>query len=106
MEQSYYRYHLFFCINERDDGTPCCGRFPAKKFRDYAKQRVKELGDAIEGNVRVNTAGCMNRCAEGPVLVIYPEAVWYRYESLEDIDEIISGHLCRGEIVERLRIGG
>ena len=104
MEQSYYRYHLFFCINKRPDGGPCCGSGPALECRDYAKQRVKELGDAIEGNVRVNVAGCMNRCAEGPLLVIYPEAVWYRYGSLEDIDEIISSHLCGGRVVERLRI--
>lgn len=105
VEQSYYRYHLFFCVNERADGGKCCGDGPAVEYRDYAKQRVKELGEAIDGNVRVNTAGCMNRCGEGPVLVIYPEAVWYRYGSRADIDEIISSHLCNGQVVERLRIG-
>ncbi len=104
MEQSYYQYHLFFCVNKRSDGSPCCGNFPALESRDYAKQRVKALGDTIQGNVRVNVAGCMNRCAEGPVLVIYPEAIWYRYGSLEDIEEIISEHLVNGRIVERLRL--
>ena len=104
MEESYFRYHLFFCTNERHDGSPCCGSFPALEYRNYAKQRVKELGDAIDGNVRVNVAGCMNRCSEGPVLVIYPEGIWYRYETREDIDEIISEHLCGGQIAERLKI--
>ncbi|HFC53219.1 MAG TPA: (2Fe-2S) ferredoxin domain-containing protein [Gammaproteobacteria bacterium] len=104
MDESYYKYHLFFCVNTRSDGGPCCGDSSAPQLRDYAKQRIGELGDAIPGNVRVNTAGCMNRCAEGPVLVIYPEAVWYRYQNRADIDEIITEHLCNGRPVSRLRI--
>ncbi len=104
MKESYFRYHLFFCTNKRDDGSPCCGNFPAREYRDYAKQRVKELGESIEGSMRVNVAGCLNRCGEGPVLVIYPEGVWYRYGTRKDIDEIISEHLCNGQTVERLKI--
>ncbi|KGM08052.1 Ferredoxin, 2Fe-2S [Methylophaga thiooxydans] len=69
-------------------------------MRDYAKQRVKELKLK---KVRVNNAGCLNRCKLGPMLVIYPEGIWYRYENKEDIDEIIESHLIQGEIVERLQ---
>jgi len=54
--------------------------------------------------VRVNKAGCLDRCDLGPVLVIYPEATWYRYVDSEDLDEIIERHLQRGEVVERLRV--
>ncbi len=104
MKESYFRYHLFFCTNKRDDGSRCCGNFPALEYRNHAKQRIKELGSVIEGDVRVNVAGCLNRCGEGPLLVIYPEGVWYRYKTREDIDEIISEHLCNGKIVERLKI--
>ncbi len=104
MKESYYRYHLFFCTNRRSDGNSCGKNFPAIEYRDYAKQRVKELGDAIGGNVRVNLAGCLNRCGEGPVLVVYPEGVWYCYNVREDIDEIISEHLCKGRVVARLKI--
>jgi (2Fe-2S) ferredoxin len=50
----------------------------------------------------VNKAGCLDRCAGGPVAVVYPEAVWYHYVDQEDIDEIVESHLMRGEIVERL----
>ena len=85
---SYYRYHLFFCLNERDDGRPFCAQHGAKRMRDYLKQRVKEAGLAGPGGIRVNTAGCLDRCSQGPVLVVYPEAVWYTYVDREDLDEI------------------
>ena len=101
---SYYRYHVFFCTNQREDGSDCCQRFDARALRDYAKQRSKELGLAGEGGVRINTAGCLDRCAEGPVMVVYPEATWYTYLDRADLDEIIDEHLLHGRIVERLRI--
>jgi (2Fe-2S) ferredoxin len=73
-------------------------------MRDYAKSRIKDLGLAGKGRVRINQAGCLDRCEEGPVLVVYPEEVWYTYVDQEDIDEIIEKHLINGVIVERLRI--
>jgi len=101
---SYYRYHVFFCINLREDGSDCCQRFDAAAMRDYAKQRSKELGLAGKGGVRINTAGCLDRCAEGPVIVVYPEAVWYTYLDRADIEEILTEHLQHGRIVKRLQI--
>ena len=73
-------------------------------LRDYAKARVKGLGINGVNGVRVNIAGCMDRCSEGPVLVIYPEGVWYTYRDEKDIDEIMEEHVVHGRIVERLRI--
>ena len=61
-----------------------------------------KLGGDIEGRVRVNKAGCLDRCELGPVLVIYPEGVWYHYKTKEDVDEIVETHLVNGNIVERL----
>lgn len=73
-------------------------------MQEYAKQRVKALGLAGPGKVRINKAGCLDRCEEGPVVVVYPEGVWYTYVDQNDIDEIIESHLCDGKVVERLRI--
>ncbi len=101
---SYYKYHVFFCTNLREGGAACCQRYNAQAMRDYAKKRSKELGIAGEGQVRVSSAGCMDRCSEGPVLVVYPEAVWYSYVDQSDIDEIIDEHLVHGRVVERLKI--
>jgi (2Fe-2S) ferredoxin len=103
-KEPYYRCHVFFCTNRREDGSACCGAHGAQGLRDYAKQRCKELGLVRSGKVRVNTAGCLNRCEEGPVIVVYPEGVWYTYVDKEDIDEIIDEHLVHGRTVERLRI--
>jgi (2Fe-2S) ferredoxin len=101
---SYYRRHVFFCTNLRDDGSACCQQFDARAMRDYAKQRSKELDLAGPGKVRINTAGCLDRCQEGPVIVVYPDGVWYTYVDRTDVEEIIQEHLLKGRVVERLRI--
>ena len=76
----------------------------ASELHKYAKERIKALGLAGKGRVRMNRAGCLDRCEEGPVIVVYPEGVWYTYVDRADIDEIIDRHVVGGEIVERLRI--
>lgn len=101
---SYYQHHVFFCLNQRDDGRPCCAARGAAPMQEYAKRRIKELGLNGEGRVRINKAGCMDRCEEGPVMVVYPEGVWYTYVDQEDIEEIIQSHLVNGRVVERLKI--
>ena len=101
---SYYRHHVFFCTNKREDGSACCQNFDAQAMRDHAKARVKELGLNGKGAVRINNAGCLDRCSEGPVIVVYPEGVWYTYVDQADIDEIIEEHLRHGRVVERLKI--
>jgi len=103
---SYYERHVFFCCNQRDPSDPrgCCNAKGASAMRDYAKNRVQELGMAGAGKVRINQAGCLDRCAEGPCAVVYPDGVWYTYVDRGDIDEIIEEHLRHGRIVARLRI--
>jgi (2Fe-2S) ferredoxin len=101
---SYYSHHVFFCCNQREDGRSCCNDKGASKLRDYAKQRVKELELAGGGKVRINQAGCLDRCEQGPCVVVYPEAIWYTYVDEHDIDEIVAEHLQHGRVVERLRI--
>ncbi len=101
---SYYRYHVFFCVNQREDGSACCANHDSQAMRDYVKEKVKSLGLNADARVRVNTAGCLDRCAEGPVIVVYPEGTWYTYVDKDDVDEIIDQHLVHGRIVERLKI--
>ena len=76
----------------------------AQAARDYVKKRCKELGLSGAGKVRINNAGCLDRCELGPVLVIYPDETWYTYVDRDDLDEIIERHLIKGEVVERLRL--
>ena len=99
---SYYQRHIFFCLNERKNGESCCAQFQAQAAFDRCKQQVKEAGLSGPGQVRVNKAGCLDRCAAGPVAVVYPEAVWYSFVDNDDIDEIVESHLKHGKVVERL----
>jgi (2Fe-2S) ferredoxin len=101
---SYYRRHVFFCCNTREPPEACCANHGSPELQAYAKERIKALGENGAGRVRINKAGCLDRCDEGPVLVVYPDAVWYTYVDRADIDEIIDRHVIGGEIVERLRI--
>ena len=98
----YFERHIFFCLNERKNGEVCCAHFHAQEAFDHCKAQVKRAGINGPGQVRVNKAGCLDRCAAGPVAVVYPEGVWYSYLDNADIDEIVESHLKNGKVVERL----
>lgn len=100
----YYQRHIFFCLNQRDNGEACCANQQAQQAFDRCKSRAKQLGLLGQGKVRVNKAGCLDRCAGGPVAVVYPEAVWYTFVDAQDIDEIVDSHLKDGVVVERLQL--
>jgi (2Fe-2S) ferredoxin len=99
---SYYERHIFFCLNERKNDEECCAKHNAQAAFDRCKSLVKTAGLSTPGQVRVNKAGCLDRCAAGPVAVVYPEGVWYSYVDNDDIDEIVESHLKNGKVVERL----
>jgi (2Fe-2S) ferredoxin len=103
MTELYYAHHIFLCTNRRppDNKYGCCASKGSEALRDYAKKRVGELKIP---STRINAAGCLGRCGEGPVMVIYPEGVWYSPKTEADIDEILTSHLQQGQIVERLRL--
>ena len=98
---SYYRRHVFCCTNQRPAGHPlgCCAEKGSVKLRDYMKARAKEMGLK---DVRVNSAGCLDRCEHGPSILIYPEGIWYTARTKADVDEILEAHVKNGGRVERL----
>lgn len=101
---TYFKHHVFFCQNQREPGESCCNNLGATEMQTYAKDRIKSLKLNGAGKVRINKAGCLDRCGKGPVLVVYPDAVWYQYHNQQDIDDIIDQHLVNGQIVERLKL--
>lgn len=105
--EQYFRCHVFCCTNVRPEGHSkgSCSERGSVRLRNYMKARAKEFG--LQG-VRINASGCLDRCEHGPTMVIYPEGVWYHYETREDVDEILETHVTQGRRVERLvlRSGG
>lgn len=101
--QPYFTAHVFVCTNRRPDDHPrgSCAAQGSEDIRDYLKQRVHDLGLK---KVRINAAGCLDRCHLGPVIVIYPEGVWYACRTKDDVDEIIDSHIMGGRKVERLML--
>jgi (2Fe-2S) ferredoxin len=91
----FYDFHIFACVNRRPDGHSrgSCAAGGSEKLRDYMKARAKELGLP---RVRINGAACLDRCELGPCVVIYPEGVWYRVTSQQDIDRVLQAHLVEG----------
>lgn len=98
-----YAAHIFVCTNRRPDNHPrgCCAAQGSEKLRDYMKARAKELKIP---DIRVNTAGCLERCEFGPAMVIYPDGVWYRPKTVADVEEILQTHVIGGGRVRRLML--
>jgi (2Fe-2S) ferredoxin len=98
-----FERHLFVCVNERgpDDPRGCCAAWGSEAIAKALKAAAHERG--LKGRVRVNKAGCLDACADGVSAVIYPEGLWYRHITLDDVDEIVERTLMRGEVIERLR---
>lgn len=96
----YYDKHIFICINQRDENSrQSCGNCGSEEL---AKNMKKKCKSAAIKNIRVNTSSCLNRCEQGPVMVIYPEGIWYNFNNEADIDKIVNKHILQNKIVEEL----
>jgi (2Fe-2S) ferredoxin len=104
----HYERHVFICTNRRDPGNPkgCCASKGSEAIRETFKKELHARG--LKGRMRANAAGCLDQCARGPSVVVYPEQVWYTVPTPADAIEIIESHLIGGKPVERLlmRDGG
>ena len=100
---AFYAPHIFACTNTRPEGHPrgSCGGAGAEALRQYMREKLKAAG---LHDARANMAGCLDQCEKGPALVIYPEGIWYKAATKEDIDRIITEHLVGGVIVADLQL--
>lgn len=91
---TFYKKHMFICTNQKQSDKPCCANHNAQEMTEYAKARAKELGLSKELKFKISSSGCLGRCSEGPVLVVYPDGIWHSYKSKEDIDQILAKIAC------------
>jgi (2Fe-2S) ferredoxin len=99
-----FEHHVFICTNEREESAsrPSCAKGSSEKLKPVFKDAIKEAG--LKGKVRANELGCLDQCEHGPVVVVYPDAVWYGFVHVGDVEEIVHEHLMHGRPVERLRL--
>lgn len=99
-----FQRHIFICVNERPatDARGCCSARAGAEVAAAFKRKLYEAG--YKRIVRPNKAGCLDQCARGVVVVVYPEAVWYGGVTVDDVDEIIESHIRGGNPVQRLVI--
>ena len=99
-----FRKHLFICNNKRSEDDPrgSCSEKNSGSLIDYAKKRIHELG--LKGEIRVNKAGCLDACAYGPAMVVYPDDTWYSPKTKNGIEVILEKHILNNKIAEELVI--
>ena len=97
-----FKRHVFVCTNRRPEGNPkgCCASKGAEEVRAAFKDELDKRG--LKGGMRANAAGCLDTCAFGVSVVVYPEGTWYGGVKVEDVPEIVDQHLVNGRPVERL----
>jgi (2Fe-2S) ferredoxin len=98
-----YKLHAFLCFQDRPPGHPrgSCGQKGAKPLWDHLMQVAERKGLREIG---LTASGCLGFCSAGPLMVCYPQGIWYAPRTREDIDEIVQSHLIDGTPVERLII--
>jgi (2Fe-2S) ferredoxin len=99
-----FERHIFVCTNQRPEAHPrgCCHSKGSESIRECFKNEIKQRD--LKDKVRANAAGCLDNCEWGPTVVIYPEGVWYRVQTPEDVKEIMEEHIALGRVVGRLAI--
>ena len=97
-----YECHIFTCTNRREPGNPkgCCAEKGSEQVAEQFKIGLHKRG--LKGRMRANKAGCLDQCADGVSVVVYPQGVWYAHVTVDDVEEIIEKHIVGGQVVERL----
>ena len=95
-----FRFHLFVCTQQKPEGIPSCTVSASSAVLEAFDKEVQARG--LDAEVQLTTCGCMGLCDEAPVMVVYPEGVWYRRVQVSNVAEIVESHLRAGQPVERL----
>lgn len=97
-----YKKHVFICTNQKEGSKKCCGERHGTELVDAFKEALKVRNLHLE--IRAQRTGCLDMCAFGPTLVVYPEGIFYGAVQLSDVEEIVERHLVGDVPVERLRL--
>lgn len=98
------KYHVFVCTSSRVNGTQkgYCHSNDSVELVTKFMELIEE--NDISDSVMVSNTGCLSLCNDGPVVIVYPEGIWYGKVTEDDVDEIVESHLIGGVKVGRLEI--
>jgi (2Fe-2S) ferredoxin len=96
-----FRLHVFVCTQEKPEGVPSCSSSSSLKVLQALEREV--LAQGLDDDVQITSCGCMGLCDDRPVIIVYPEGVWYHKVQEQDAPEIVASHLAAGRVVSRLR---
>ena len=91
-----YDQHVFVCTT----GGTCPTQGDPEGFVKAMRAEITKAG--LHNQIRINKSGCFSQCGNGPMIVVYPENIWYSGVRAEDVQEIVQSHLIGGKPVERL----
>jgi (2Fe-2S) ferredoxin len=96
--------HIFVCSSSRMTGQMkgVCIQQESASIINLFIEEVQERG--LDGDVMVTNTGCLQICDKGPIVIVYPDNVWYGKVSPDDVEEIMDSHIEGGEVVKRLEI--
>jgi (2Fe-2S) ferredoxin/predicted O-methyltransferase YrrM len=95
-----FRYHVFVCTQIKPEGVTSCCASGSKRVLDALNRETQSQG--LENEIQITTCGCLGLCDDGPIVIVYPDGVWYRSVTPADAPEIVSAHLRAGKVVARL----
>lgn len=94
-----FEKHVFVCVSGKT-----CPQEGALEVFDALRKEIFERG--LKSKIRINKSGCFDQCGNGPMIVVYPDQVWYAKVKVEDLNEIVEEHLLANRPVERLFYDG
>ena len=94
-----FKKHVFICTNDKEAPKKSCGSVHGMELVEAFKASIKDRG--LQFDIRAQKSGCLDTCAFGPSVVVYPEGVWYGKVQLSDVEEIVESHLVNDQPVDR-----
>jgi (2Fe-2S) ferredoxin/predicted O-methyltransferase YrrM len=95
-----FRYHVFVCTRSKPEGVTSCPNNGSLAVLRALEWELSSQG--LDNEVQLTTCGCLGLCEDGPILIVYPEGVWYHKVKAEDVPEMVDSHLRSGKVVSRL----
>ena len=97
-----YKKHIFVCVNQRENNLKkSCGN-NGLAIRDKFVEELRKLN--LNHEVRANKSGCLAGCSQGPIVVIYPNQIWYKNVTLKNVSEIINESIIKDKIINKLAL--